>query len=174
MQLVHARHSSPDLATLDDYRRAIVKEIDGVALRVGRLLREAKEADPTNFNLWVERDLPFGTETARRLMAISAAYEKLPPDKLAQLPRPWQAMYALKALPMPLIESGMANGEITPDMTVRAARRYAATLRGSGIAGPGRRADVVAGMLMQFAAKELSPGVRKVLGEWLERTAAPE
>lgn len=159
--------------TLDDYRDRIVKEIDGVALRVGRWLREAKALDPDNFALWVERDLPFGTETAKRLMAISAAYEKLPPDQLRQLPRPWQAMYALKALPPPLIASGIANGDITPDMTVDSARRYARKLRGGGGPAYTRRADIVAGMLMQFSAKELAPGVREMLNEWLQRAAAP-
>jgi len=164
VQLVHSRHSTPDAVTLDDYRDRIVKEIDGVALRVGRWLREAKALDP---------DLPFGTETAKRLMAISAAYEKLPPDQLRQLPRPWQAMYALKALPPPLIASGIANGDITPDMTVDSARRYARKLRGGGGPAYTRRADIVAGMLMQFSAKELAPGVREMLNEWLQRAAAP-
>jgi hypothetical protein len=109
MQLTHARQSIPDGWTLSDYRDQIIREIDGVALRVGALLRAAKARNPDHFNEWVERDLPFGLETARRLMGISAAYEKLPTEKLRLLPRPWQAMYALKALPSAVIEAGKAG-----------------------------------------------------------------
>lgn len=172
MQLTHTRHSSPASWTLDDYRDQIVREIDGVALRVGGLLREAKRRDPDNFGSWVENDLPFGAETAKRLMAISAAYEKLPVEQLRQLPRPWQAMYALKALPKSVLQEGMASGEIHPNMTVRQARAYASGRKdGNWKSDRTSRADLVAGRLMQFGAVELSPAVRSVLEGWLSRAS---
>lgn len=178
MSLVHARQSIPEGWTLADYRDQIIREIDGVALRVGALLRQAKMENPDHFNTWVVNELPFGLETARRMMGISAAYEKLPPDKLRMLPRPWQAMYALKALSRDALYAGMDSGEINPDMTVKSAKRYASRMRDYkpefvGLLGTGRatRADIAAGMLMQFGAHEMSPGVRDVLRRWLERTA---
>lgn len=176
MQLDHVRHVNPAWWTLADYRSQIIREIDGVALRIGALLREAKARNPDTFNAWVESELPFGAETARRMMGISAAYEKLPNEKLAQLPRPWQAMYALKALAPAALDAGIESGEINPDMTVKAAKQYASRMRGyrpDVIAplGTGRttRADITAGMLMQFSALELSPGVRRALTLWLSR-----
>jgi hypothetical protein len=181
MQLAHTRHSTPEGWTLADYRDQIIREIDGLALRVGALLRQAKAQNPDHFNEWVEKELPFGMETARRMMGISAAYEKLPAEKLRLLPRPWQAMYALKALSPKILLDGMESGEINPDMTVRAARRYASRMRDYrpeflGQLGTGRasRADVVAGMLMQFGAHEMSPGVRRVLTDWLGRATASD
>jgi hypothetical protein len=183
MQLVHRVDSSPAAWTLDDYRTQIIREIDGVALRVGMLLREAKARNPDHFNEWVARDLPFGLETARRLIGISAAYEKLPPEKLRLLPRPWQAMYALKALPREALDAGMESGEINPDMTVRSARHYASRMKdyspeylgALGVGTRATRADMAAGMLMQFGARELTPAVRDVLARWLARgsPAAP-
>jgi hypothetical protein len=179
MQLArHVRDASPEAWTLTDYRDQIIREIDGVALRVGALLREAKARNPDDFNRWVEQELPFGLETARRMMGISAAYEKLPLEKLELLPRPWQAMYALKALPRDVLIDGLESGEINPDMTVRAAKRYAERMRDPGFLGyqaTGRatRADIAAGMLMQFGANEMSPGVRDVLTRWLERATPP-
>lgn len=76
----------------------------------------------------METELPFGTDTARRLMAISEAYEKLAPEKLAMLPRPWQALYALRALTADELQRAMEAGEITPDMSERAAKGVDATL----------------------------------------------
>lgn len=172
MQLSHSRHSSLTGLTLADYRDRIIREVDGVALRVGKLLREAKAVDPDDFNRWVEEELPFGLETARRLVAISVAYEKLPPEQVALLPRPWQAMYALKALPMSVIANGIEDGTITPKMTVREARKFAAGVSGRG--SRVSRADVAAGLLMQFGAHELSPSVRHAVRAWLQRATAPD
>lgn len=173
--LDHAAHSS-HLVALAEYRSLILREVDGVALRVGRLLREAKQAAPSSFDEWVVNDLPFGLETARRLMAISAAYERLPHETLAQLPRPWQAMYALKALPVATLVQGIEDGEITPDMTVRAARDFARRRGRPWLLAErdGHRADVIAGSLMQFPASALTPTVRHALEGWLERATAPQ
>lgn len=167
MEIVHQRHGI-QLATLDQYRDLIIEEVDGVALRVGRLLREARQAAPEAFAEWVERELPFGHDTAKRLMAISAAYEKLPEDVVASLPRPWQAMYALHALPEEALRQGVESGALTPWTTVRRAQQYVREWKGMPVEG-GKvlRCDVAAGALMQFPASTLTPSVRDALRKWL-------
>jgi hypothetical protein len=164
--LAHIAQRSPAEQTLDGIRSAIYREIDGTALRVGNLLRDAKRIDAYGFNGWVETSLPFGVETARRLMAIATAYEKLPTDTLAGMPRPWQAMYALKALPPERLAAGVQSGAISPSMTVSQAKAYARTERGVSSVRA-KRCDAAAGALMQFAPNELSPGVRAMLERWL-------
>lgn len=148
-----------------------MERLDGTALAVGRLLREAKQADPSMFDEWVRSELPFGHETARRLMAISAAYEKLPDDVVAGLPRPWQALYAIQALPVDAIRSGLASGALSADTTVREAQQFSRDWRGV-TEGRIRRADVTAGALMQFPASDLSREVRAALRGWLKRASA--
>ena len=151
---------------LAGFRERIIAEVDGVALRIGRLLREAREACPADFTRWVQEDLPFGTETARRLIAISAAYEKLPTDTLRGLPRPWQAMYALKEIPAKALTTAVARGDIHPDMTVEKAHEYGRQWRGEGHRIY-RSADVAAGRLLRMQPSDLSPQIRESLRAWL-------
>lgn len=151
----------------------ILEILDGTALRVGRLLREAKQADPELYDEWVREELPFGHETARRLVAISAAYEKLPEELAMQLPKPWQALYAIQALPIEALRAGVQSGALGPDTTVRASKLFSQEWRGIVREGRVGRADVSAGALMQFPARELSPEVRNALLAWLERATAP-
>lgn len=170
MTVVHQTDHSPD-TLLAEYKRRIIDEVDGVALRVGRLLREAKAVNPDTFDTWVETELPFGSETARRLIAISAAYEKLPEDAVRQLPRPWQAMYAIKELPPHAIISGIADGAIGPSMTVRQAIQYARKFRDKpSPAKPVSHigvADKLAGSLMLFTPDDLTSPVLDALREWI-------
>lgn len=164
MHVIHAGQHT----TLSGYRDAIVREVDGVALRVGRLLREAKElATPIEFNRWVINDLPFGLETARRLMAISAAYEKLPTEALRDLPRPWQAMYALKELPPIEIIRAIRDGEIHTEMTVEEARHYARSYRKDRKTWRKDANRSVARVFTNFAPSDVSPPVLDKLREWL-------
>ena len=174
MQVVHSGHSS-SLArpTLDRLREEILEILDGTALRVGRLLREAKQADPEGFDEWVRVELPFGHETARRLVAISAAHEKLPEEIVLQLPKPWQALYALRTLPVEALEAGISSGALAPDTTVKASKLFSQEWRGVVREGRVGRADVSAGALMQFPSWELSPEVRRALSMWLLRATAP-
>lgn len=168
MTLAHVLNDRSVEVTLDGYRDAIVREVDGVALRVGLLLREAKQAAPERFERWVVDDLPFGLETARRLMSISAAYEKLPTAMLENLPRPWQAMYALKELPAAALEQAMIDGTVNPSMTVERAREFGRLCRGQGYKyRQTRRGDDLAGHLMAYKPSELSDGVRVALQAWL-------
>ena len=150
---------------------AILERLDGTALAVGRLLREAKQASPGCFDEWVQVCLPIGHETARRLIAISAAYEKLPPELVSNLPRPWQALYAIQALPVEVLQAGVASGELSSLTTVREAQQFSREWRGVS-EGRVRRADVAAGALMQFPASDLSPETRRAVRSWLKRTSA--
>lgn len=176
MTLIHERHdiSHP---TLDGYRNMIVAEVDGVALRVGRLLREARQACPEDFERWIEQDLPFGRDTAKRLMAISAAYEKLPDELTANLPRPWQAMYAIKELPQHALQAGIDRGVLGPSTSVREAIDFARAWRNKGEVRPKDqrqvRAEAHAGALMAFPPDVLSPTIRTALQTWLGRGTAP-
>jgi hypothetical protein len=165
VQVVHVtQHTS-----LDGYRQEIYREVNGVALRVGKLLREAKIFDPGGFNNWVIRDLPFGLETARRLMAISAAYEKLPTEALRDLPRPWQALYALKELPSHQILRDIRDGLISSDMTVEEARTHARRIKAHNRAWR-HDANRAAGRLMQnFEPNDVGPTVFAALQEWMDR-----
>jgi len=174
MQVVHSGHSSSlAWSTLSRLREEILEILDGTALRVGRLLREAKQADPEGFDEWVRECLPFGHETARRLIAISAAYEKLPEEIAAQLPKPWQALYAIQTLPVEALMAGVASGALSPDTTVKASKLFSQEWRGVVRDGRVGRADVSAGALMQFPSRELSPEVRRALSAWLLRATAP-
>lgn len=164
--LLHVVQSNSVAAILDEYRDRIIAEVDGVALRVGRLLREARQAAPTEFCRWVDRELPFGNETARRLIAISAAYEKLPAETLRSLPRPWQAMYALKELPPGRLKAGIASGVISPEMTVESAKKYARESRGQYTLH--RNANKTAGRLMRASPSDLTTTVRNSLRVWLD------
>lgn len=158
--------------TLDDYKLQIVNDIDRMALRVGRLLRDARAAHPSTFRAWVDTDLPFGLETARRLMAISEAFETLPKATLAQLPHPWQAMFALRALPPAVLQQAIDAGELSPTTTERAAKGVARRWR-TGNTEPlasrtrHHRADIAAGALMEFTPADLNPNVLRALRKWL-------
>lgn len=157
------------LATLNGYRDAIVAEVDGVALRVGRLLREARDVDPDFFPRWVDVELPFGYETARRLMAISAAYEKLPTELLRDLPRPWQALYALKELPSEKLVAAVKAGKLSAATTVAQSKAFARQARGGQEFYLYKRANLTAGRLLRCSPKDVKPKVREALQEWLDR-----
>lgn len=164
---LHLVESNPVAVILEGYRARIIAEVDGVALRVGRLLREAKEACPEGFGRWVDNDLPFGHETARRLIAISAAYDKMPPETLRGLPRPWQALYALKELPKGNLAAAVKLGEITPDTTVNEAKIYARTWRGHKTMSMYSKADETVGRLLRLSPSDLSAPVLQSLRNWL-------
>lgn len=136
-----------------------------MALRVGALLRAAQELAPKRFASWVESDLPFGLDAARRLIAISKAYERLDPSVLEKLPRPWQALYALRKLTSAQLALGVSQGLIGPTTTIKEAVAFA------GGGNPDRtrhhRADLAAGALMDCSVDDLHPMVLRALLGWL-------
>lgn len=140
------------------------------ALKVGALLRAAKESHPRSFTRWVETELPFGADTARRMMAISRAYESLPAEVLAGLPKPWQALYAIRHLPQEQLALGVSQGSLRPDTTVVEAKQFAAT--GSTVIVRHHPAEVAAGALMAHDPSDLDPLVLSALRVWLVRPLA--
>lgn len=153
-----------------EIEREVFEAVDRMCLRIGALLHEAQQLDRRGFTKWVETSLPFGIDKARRLIAIHLAYSELPPETVAQLPRPWQALYALRSVP---VQAAIDAGEIGPETTVVAARtlarRYSSnTPKGSGGKAHFRTADTRAGDLMQHSPDDLSPAVRDSLRRWLE------
>lgn len=167
----HLRKSTSRLAEIED---EVYLSIDRMCLRVGELLAEARELDPAGFKKWVETRLPFGFDKARRLIAIHYAYRELPPEKLAQLPLPWQALYALAPFAQGKLMDALESGEVGPGMTQREAftkaRHWTSNQR---LVDPLEArysiADTRAGVLMEHEARDLNPYVRDALRRWLER-----
>ena len=147
--------------------------IDRMCLRVGELLHEARVMNPGGFREWVEDRLPFGHDKARRLIAIHLAYRELPPETVASLPRPWQALYTLRHWSGGKLDKALESGEIGPDTTVKQAKEKArewSSNRPKGSKGASRysTADVRAGALMDFLVSDLDPNVYAALRRWVD------
>jgi hypothetical protein len=144
-------------------------------MRIGELLFEAREIDPGGFVEWVDKRLPFGIDKAKRMIAIHLAYKELPADIQAQLPRPWQALFALRRWTGGRLQDAIGSGEIGSDTTVadalKIANKWSKDTKGESelISARYGRADNVAGKLMVFPASELNPDVARALRVWLER-----
>lgn len=174
-QVVGHRRNDSAATVLAEYKTQIMVEADRMALRVGQILRDAKQAAPGLFDRWVETELPFGADTARRLMAVSEAYTTRPPELVAQLPKPWQALYALRALPSAVLATAVADGDLTPDTSERDAKAFARRWKTGSTeprSGRGRHhaADFAAGALMNYQPSDLHPVVRRNLVRWLDGT----
>jgi hypothetical protein len=174
-QMVGHRQNASSPAALDGYKAAIMAEADRMALEVGRLLREAKQAAPERFERWVADELPFAVDTARRLMAVSEAYETRPAELVARLPKPWQALYALRTIPADVIEEAVESGELSASTTEREAKAYARRWKTGTVEPRSDRnrlhvADHAAGVLMNYRPDDLHPVVRRNLARWLAGT----
>lgn len=137
----------------------IYDTVDRMVMRVGELLERGWQMYPADWKRWVSEDLPFGLDTARRLRAVHLAYKHLPPEKLAQLPRAWQALFAIRNLDH---QAAIEAGEISPSTTVREAVALA-----SGRPQRFSDADVAAGRLIGYSPDQLSLDVRAELKRWL-------
>ena len=154
----------------------VFNSIDRMCLRVGELLHEARVLNPAGFREWVEDRLPFGHDKARRLMAIHLAYRELPPETVASLPRPWQALYTLRHWSGGKLDEAIAAGEIGPETTVKQAQekaRHWSSDRPLGSKGAARysTADVRAGKLMDFPSDDLDENVFLALRKWMNSRA---
>lgn len=90
------------LQTREDYAEAINETyretVEGI-FRMGRLLEEAKQELPHGeFGPMVEQDLPFGTRSARRLMAVARDGRLWNRTRASDLPPSWSTLYRLTRL----------------------------------------------------------------------------
>jgi hypothetical protein len=172
-------HLHDGMSRLEQIEGEVFASIDRMCLRVGELLAEARALDPAGFKRWVEDRMPFGYDKARRLIAIHMAYRELPPEKLRQLPLPWQALYALAPHAQGRLLDALESGEIGPETTqaeaITKARHWSNHRR--AVDPLDRRystADSRAGALMELSASDLNPFVREALIRWLGAAATPE
>jgi hypothetical protein len=171
--VVHLHHGTP-AGRLAEIEAEVFRAIDHMALRVGELLHEARELDPAGFAVWVDERMPFGMGSAKRLMAIHLAYRELPAEVKANLPRPWQALYALRKWADGRLTEALESGEVGPSTTTREALETARTwTRGQWqpTHAPPRysSADLFAGKLMGFEPDELDENVFIALTRWIGR-----
>jgi hypothetical protein len=148
-----------------------------MCLRVGALLHEARDLDPGGFQGWVDERLPFGYDKARRLIAIHLAYRELPEEAVRNLPRPWQAMYALRHWAGGRLPQAIESGEVGPHTTQRdalaLAKKWSKDSKTGDVVIASRYtpADLAAGKLMGLSPDDVNPDVWRALGRWMSRRA---
>jgi hypothetical protein len=154
----------------------VYETVDRMCLQVGALLHEARTLNPTGFEEWVAERMPFGLDKARRLIAIHLAYAELPEDVRHNLPRPWQAMFALRHWAGGKLDEAIESGEVGPDTTVDQARALAKKWTNDSRTGDEesltaryKAADLAAGKLMAHDPADLNPDVFRALSRWMSR-----
>jgi hypothetical protein len=178
--------------SLDERADRIFEILEHAAFDIGAELIEAKREHPREFMEWVQRSLPFGIDKAERLMAISRAFAAADDFTKRALPAPWTALFELSRVPIDAIHSGIAEGEVHPDMTTREAIRYRKSLDDAREMVFGHRdapeteerterpgpkpgfdpnpvlaADVLARELVRQPRTDLASDVEALLREWL-------
>jgi len=173
--VLHLRHDTSPATRLDEIEVEVFRAVDRMCLEVGRLMFEARAIEGPRFRQWVDERMPFGYDKAKRLIAIHLAYSELPPETQAQLPRPWQALYALRHWAGGRLDQAIASGEVGASTTVAQAKERARKWS-SDSKPPERflserhsRCDVIAGQLMAFSPDELNPDVLRALRRWVDR-----
>lgn len=112
--------------------RAAWQGIGDAMLAIGRLLVQAKEELPHGeFGRMIEQELPFGPDTAQRLMVL--ARDPRITAHARQLPASWMTRFELTYLSDEEFEDGIAEGVINPRME----RKDATALRDA----PGKPAE---------------------------------
>lgn len=93
------------------------KVAEGI-IETGRLIAEAKAALPHGeFLAMVERDLPFGSRTAERLMKVASDPRLSNSTHASNLPSSWMTLYELTGLDDDSFDEAAESGVIHPDMT---------------------------------------------------------
>jgi len=161
----------------DTLTRQIYEAASRAVMEIGRLLLIGKEdMGRQAYEAWVEDELPFGLDTASRYMRIYQAYSNLDEATLARLPRPWQALYALRAIDQASLTALTECGDVGPTTTVREAiamvrqyksDRWTGEPLSTGHASARSVADAVAADLMTHRPCDLSPRLRVALDAWL-------
>jgi hypothetical protein len=145
----------------------IYRHIDRMVLRVGEELQRAWVEHRDLYDVWVERDLPFGMDKARRLRKIYLASQHFDEATLARFPAPWQALYAISRLPAPVVRDAVTSGAIHPSMSVRESQEVVRQLTGDDSRPRFTPVDLLAGKLMNHRPDALSADVRRALTGWL-------
>ena len=109
-----------ELTTAGDFASAITERWqDSVAaiIDAGRLLLEAKAAlSHGEFTPMVENSLPFGRQTAFRLMAIAEHSILSNVTHVQHLPSSWGTVYELTKIPDEPLQQMLGDGTIHPDI----------------------------------------------------------
>lgn len=167
---------------LDEYRNEIAGVLNRTAIEIGTILIEAKYAHPRQFRQWVDEELPFATDKAHQLMAISRAFRELPAEKKELLPAPWTTLFTLTKVDRPELEAAIETGLISPSTT----GAQALALTGKAPADPPKPRDWVSGPpkgtvtstsrlpvsllvreLLRYDPSDLNPTQRQALEGWL-------
>ena len=165
----HAIDVTPQPTTLEEIKEQIFETIDRAAMRTGELLHLARQKlSKRDFERWVTEELPFGVDTAKRLRAVYLAHSELPPKVLSSLPRPWQAMYALAAVPRSELEAAVSDGRLQQDMTVEQTRAVARRLNGHDQKKGISVADQAVRRIVNLPVDSLTSCHREMLTGWLE------
>ena len=173
--VAHLHHHTPS-DRLVEIETEVFQAVDRMCLVVGALLHEARTLDRAGFVGWVETRMPFGIDKADRLIAIHLAYGALPPEMLVNMPRPWQALYALRAHVGGRLDEAIASGEVGPDTTVKEARERSRAWGSHSktkisLTARYKPVDKAAGALMTHSAADLDDNVRRALLRWLQEPA---
>jgi len=78
--------------------------------------------------------VPFGEDTAERLMKVAVHPVLSDSARGRSLPQSWRTLYELSKLPHEQLEAAIASGEVRPEMT----REHAVALRGEVVRDPGK------------------------------------
>jgi hypothetical protein len=85
--------------------------------RTGQLLIDARDdLDHGQFGKMIERDLPFGPDTAQRLMAIARDERLRNAAHARHLPPSWTVLHALTQLSDERLNAWFADGTINPEL----------------------------------------------------------
>lgn len=68
-----------------------------MSLQLGGLIEAGHGRSFDEWSAWVEADLPFTVEEARRLRAVFLAYKMFEPEIVEGLPKPWTALWTVPA-----------------------------------------------------------------------------
>jgi hypothetical protein len=155
----------------------------GWVILTGDLLLQAKQQLPHGewTSIFEGRRLKFGLRTAQMLMQVARHPTLHEAKYFSSLPCAWSILYVLSQLPAEVVEQGIINGVIHPELKLAEARRLLPSAPGNGPAdatAPARPAfDLdcqqkrLLGYLRRQAARWPSD-CRGALAELLERLAA--
>lgn len=167
--LAHRADATQIPSGLEEITERIYSRIDRFALDLGAELDEAFRLRPDIYEQWVVECLPFGLDKARRLRMIHRAFETLPDDVMARMPRPWQAMFAISRLPADVIVDRVADGTIHEGLTVRETNELVADIKHPGGTRRHSEADLVIGRLVGLPPESVSGDALGLLRGWLDR-----